>query len=60
MILVGLANKTQNMSHCMKKTSICIGENKAADQLCAVTAQLISDFVFAARIVQSFFLNLKF
>ena len=35
-------------------------ENKGADQLC-VTAQLISTFVFATRIVQFlFFINLKF
>ena len=41
------------MSTRMRKTTICIGENKAAD--------LISAFVFASRIVQSlFYLNTKF
>ena len=52
----------------MGKPTICIGENKGADQLrsnCeadfAVTAKLISAFVFATRIVQFFFyLNQKF
>ena len=49
----------------MRKTTICIGENKAADQLrgisFAVTAKLISAFVFATWIVQSlFYLNTKF
>ena len=43
----------QNMSHHMGKPTICIGENKGADQLRA--------FVFATRIVQFlFYLNLKF
>ena len=41
----------------MRKPTMCIGENKGADQL-AVTLKLISAFVFAARIVQFlFFLN---
>ena len=46
----------------MGKPTICIGENKDADQLRgAVTAKLISAFVFATRIVQFlFYLNLKF
>ena len=34
------------MSRRMRKPTICIGENKNADQLsCAVTAQLISAFI---------------
>ena len=45
----------------MGKPTICIGENKDADQLCGVTAKLISTFVFATRIVQFlFFLTPKF
>ena len=45
----------------MKKTDICICENKYADQLRGVTAKLISAFVFAIRKVQFlFYLNLKF
>ena len=50
----------------MGKPTICIGENKDADQLrgkisFAVTAKLISAFVFATRIVQFlFYLNPKF
>ena len=40
-----------DMSRCKGKPTICIGENKDADQLCSVTAKLISTFVFAARIV---------
>ena len=50
------------LSRRMGKSTICIGENKSADQLrsnCevsfAVTAKLISAYVFATRIVQ--FLN---
>ena len=44
----------------MGKPTICIGENKDADQL-AVTAKLIIAFVFATRIVQLlFYLNPKF
>ena len=44
----------------MGKQTICLGENKAADQPCS-TARLISAFVFAAEIVQYlFFLNPKF
>ena len=35
----------------MGKPTICIGENKGADQI-AVTAKLISAFVFATRTVQ--------
>ena len=45
----------QNMSHHVGKPTICIGENKGADQLrisFAVTAKLISAFVFATRIVE--------
>ena len=42
----------------MGKQTICIGENKDADQL---TAKLISAFVFATRIVQFLlYLNPKF
>ena len=46
----------------MKKQAFCICENKDADQLRrVVTAQLISAFVFAIRIVQAlFYLNPKF
>ena len=45
------------MSRLVRKPTICIGENKDADQLraqisFAVTAKLISAFVFATRIVQ--------
>ena len=44
----------------MGKPTICIGENKDADQLRG-TAKLISAFVFATRIVQFLFhLNPKF
>ena len=50
----------------VRKLDFCICENKDADQLrgyisFAVTAKLISAFVFATRIVQSlYFLNPKF
>ena len=48
------------MSLVMRKPAFCICENKEADQL-AVTAKLISAFVFATWIVQSiYFLNTKF
>ena len=48
------------MSRRMGKPTISIGENKDADQL-AVTAKLISAFVFATRIVQFlYFLNAKY
>ena len=44
----------------MRKPAFCVCENKDADQL-AVTAKLISAFIFATRIVQSLFLlNPKF
>ena len=44
----------------MTKLTICICENKDADQL-AVTAKLISAFVFTTQTVQFlFFLNPKF
>ena len=45
------------MSRNMGKPTICLGENKGADQLRsnAVTAKLISAFVFATRIVQFLF-----
>ena len=44
----------------MRKPTICIGENKDADQLRG-NRMLISAFVFAARIVQFlFYLNPKF
>ena len=44
----------------MGKPTICLGENKGADQLRS-TAKLISAFVFATRIVQFlFYLNPKF
>ena len=55
------------MSLVMRKPTFCICENKDADQLrgdheaVAVTAKLISAFVFTTRIVQClFFLNPKF
>ena len=57
---------TTHLSRLMGKPTICICENKDADQLCgyisfAVTAKLISAFVFATRIVQfHFYLNPKF
>ena len=46
----------------MGKPTICKGENKDADLISfAVTAKLISTFVFDTRIVQFlFYLNLKF
>ena len=49
-------------SRVMRKPDICLCENKGVDQLCsAVTAQLISTFVFITRIVQFlFFLNPKY
>ena len=51
---------THEMSRPMGKPTICIGENKGADQF-AVTAKLISAFVFATRTVQFlFYLNPKF
>ena len=43
------------LSLCMRKPTICLCKNKDA-----VTAKLISAFVFATRIVQSLFLNPKF
>ena len=49
------------MSLVMRKPDFCICENKDADQLRSNTAQLISAFVFAIRIVRSlFYLNPKF
>ena len=54
------------MSRIVRKPDFCLGENKGADQLrgnheFAVTAKLISAFVFATRIVQFlFYLNPKF
>ena len=48
------------MSRHMGKPTICLGENKGANQLLS-TAKLISAFVFATRIVQFLiYLNLKF
>ena len=45
----------------MRKSTICICENKDADQLRVVTPKLISAYVFATQIVQFFyFLNPKF
>ena len=45
----------------MRKPDFCICENKDADISFAVTAKLISAFVFAKRIVQSLYiLNPKF
>ena len=49
------------MYNCYLSCRIRKGENKGADQLCSVTAQLISSFVFATGIEQFlFFLNPKF
>ena len=50
------------LSRHMGKQTICLGENKGADQLrSAVTAKLISAFVFATRIVQFlYFINPNF
>ena len=55
-----------HVSRHMRKPTICIGENKGADQLrsyisFAVTAKLISAFAFATWIVQFLvYLNPKF
>ena len=44
----------------MRKPAFCISENKAQISF-AVTAKLISAFVFTTRLVQSlYFLNAKF
>ena len=49
-----------DMSLVVRKSAFCICENKDADQLRS-TAQLISTFVFAIRIVQSlYYLSPKF
>ena len=63
MILYGIDNNIADLllSHLMGKPTICIGENKDADQLRGYTAKLISAFVFATRIVQfPSYLNPKF
>ena len=62
---VSLAALMLHTSRVVRKPAFCICENKDADQLrgnsFAVTAKLISAFVFATRIVQTlFFLNPKF
>ena len=45
----------------MRKPDFCLCENKDADQLRSNTAQLISAFVFAIRVVKSlYYLNPKF
>ena len=44
----------RQMSRCTRKPTICICENKDADQLCS-TCRLISAFVFAPWIVQYLF-----
>ena len=50
-----------NLSLVMRKPAFCICEKTKPQISCAVTAQLISAFVFATQIVQSlFFLNPKF
>ena len=50
----------KHMSHVMRKRDYCLCENKAQISF-AVTAKLISAFVFATRIVQFlFFSNPKF
>ena len=43
------------MSCIMRKTDFCICKKTEAQISCAVTAQLISTFVFTIRIVQSLF-----
>ena len=43
----------------MSKRAFCLCTNKDADQLCSITAQLISVFVSASQIVQ-LLLNQKF
>ena len=51
----------KNLSRVMRKPTICICENKDADQLRGNTPKLISALVFATWIVQYlFFLNTKF
>ena len=56
--------RQQDNRRFMGKPTICIGENKGADQLlsnCEAVAKLISAFVIATRIVQFlYFLNPKF
>ena len=44
-----------NLSHIMRKLDFCICQKKKAQISCAVTAQLISAFVFATQIVQFLF-----
>ena len=44
------------MSLVMRKPAFCICENKEADHSFAVTAKLISAFLFATRTVQSLYL----
>ena len=51
------------MSHIMRKPTFCICENKDTDQLIsfAISAKLISTFVFTTQIVQFlYFVNPKF
>ena len=57
-----LCFRNTDLSLVMRKPFIfCICENKDADQPRSVTAQLISAFASATRMVQSlYFLNLKF
>ena len=57
-----IAGRVVCLCSVMRKPAICIWESKDADQLRSnFTAQLISDFDFVAKIVQSlFFLNQKF
>ena len=64
-LLALIACETDNchsyMSHVMRKPDFRLCENKGADQLWSITAQLTSAFVFAARIVKLvFFLSMKF
>ena len=60
-ILDKVTNLVRNEPHHYEKTGFCLCKNTGAETSCAVTAQLISAFVFATQIVQSlFFLNLKF
>ena len=56
MIVLIITGDVLHLSHCIRKPTKCLGENKGADQLRGV-----STFAFATWIVQSlFFLHPKF
>ena len=60
LISVQFIECTYHLSRVMRKLDFCLGEKKEQISF-AVTAKLISTFVFATPIVQfHFFLNLKF